>query len=92
MTLSSSALGESFLLIQNNHETVAVDSVDKFGFRQSTVYNWKCCIGDCTADYGFFGGIREFILLRKAVTQEEARRARNMIFTYDSSIKAYFRF
>jgi hypothetical protein len=92
MTLSSSALGESFLLIQDNHKIVAVDSVDKFGFRQSTVYNWKCCIGDCTAGYGFFGGIREFILLRKTVTQEEAQRAKNMIFTYDSSIKAYFRF
>ena len=30
--------------------------------------------------------------MTNAVTREEASRAKNMIFTYDSSIKAYFRF
>lgn len=31
-------------------------------------------------------------MLERALTIEEADRAKNMIFTYDSSIKAYFRF
>lgn len=92
MTISSSAKGESFLLIQDHHQTVAIDRVEKFGFRQSTVYNWKCCIGDCAAEFGFFGGIREFVLMRKAITQDEAAIGKNMILTYDSSMKAYFRF
>ena len=92
LTLSASNEGESFLLIENNHETVAIDRVEEFGFRQNIVYNWRTCLGDCRSGFGFFGGVREFLLMHRTVTEEEASRAKNMIFTYDSSIKAYFRF
>lgn len=56
------------------------------------MYGWKACLGDCHADFGFFGGIREVLLLQKSVTRDEAYRAKNIILTYDSSVKAYFRF
>ena len=55
-------------------------------------YDWKACLGDCRADFGFSGGIRELILLNKAVRRDEARKAKNMIFVYNNSFKAYFRF
>ena len=92
-TLSSKAEGESFLLIQDGgHQTVARDSVANFGFRQNTLYGWKACLGDCSADFGFFGGVREVVLLHKAVTEKEARRGKNMLLTFNSAIKSYFRF
>ena len=90
--MSSSANGESFLLVQDSsHKIVGEDTVQNFGFRQNTSYGWKACIGDCHADYGFLGGVREMLLLQKAVTRVEASRGKNLILTYDSSIKAYFR-
>ena len=92
LTLVSAKDDQSFLMIQNNHETVAVDTSEQFGFRQNIVYNWRTCIGDCRSGFGFYGGVREFLLMHRTVTQQEAERAKNMIFTYDSSVKAYFRF
>jgi len=68
LTLSSSALNESFLLIQDSRKIVAVDNTKDFGFRQNVVYGWKACLGDCSSKYGFFGGIREVVLLEKAVS------------------------
>lgn len=56
------------------------------------MYNWKTCIGDCVSGFGFFGGVREVLLLSRVITQQEAKRAKNMVFTYDNTIKAYFRF
>ena len=56
------------------------------------MYAWKACLGDCAADYGFTGGIREFVLMSRALTREEASIAKNMILTYNSDVKAYFRF
>ena len=56
------------------------------------MYGWKACLGDCNADYGFLGGVREVLFLQKSVTREEANRGKNIILTYDSSVKAYFRF
>ena len=38
------------------------------------------------------GGIREVVMLEKAISQDEASLAKNLILTYDSSIKSYFRF
>ena len=70
LTLSSSADAESFLLVQDNHKVVAVDIVSNFGFRQNVLYGWRTCIGDCAADFGFFGGVREVILQNRALTQE----------------------
>ena len=71
---------------------IAVDTIDTFGFRQATMYNWKTCLGDCVSDFGFYGGVREVVFLARSITQEEARRAKNIVFTYDNAIKAYFRF
>lgn len=93
MTMSSSARGESYLRIMDSHHNeIAEDKVTNFGFRQNTMYAWKACLGDCAADYGFTGGIREFVLMERALTREEASRGKNMILTYNSDIKAYFRF
>ena len=93
MTLSSSARGESYLRIMDaHHNEIAEDKVTNFGFRQNTMYSWKACLGDCAADYGFTGGIREFVLMERALTREEASIGKNMILTYNSDIKAYFRF
>lgn len=69
-----------------------MDSVSGFGFRQNTMYRWKQCLGDCIADYGFEGGVRELALLHRYVPAEDARRGKNMIFTYSNEFKAYFRF
>ena len=93
MTMSSQAHGESYLRIMDaHHNEVAEDKVTNFGFRQNTMYAWKACLGDCAADYGFTGGIREFVLMERALTREEASIGKNMILTYNSDIKAYFRF
>jgi hypothetical protein len=56
------------------------------------MYRWKACLGDCKDDFGFRGGIREFILLHDAIEVQDAIKAKNMIFTYDNTFKAYFRF
>lgn len=79
-------------MIQTNFGIVAVDSTFDFGFRQNTFYAWKTCIGACTSDFGFAGGIRELIMLDQAVTMKQAIRAKNQVLTYNSSIKSYFRF
>ena len=93
LTLSSSAQGESFLIVEDSdHKIVGEDSVRNFGFRQNVMYGWKMCLGDCFADFGFLGGIREVLLLQNSISREEASRAKNIILTYDSSVKAYFRF
>ena len=92
LTLSSSAEDESFLLIQDSHKKVANDTTSDFGFRQNTSYSWKACLGDCAADFGFLGGLREVVMFHQSVTQDQAVRAKNLILTYNSSIKSYFRF
>lgn len=69
-----------------------MDTATRFSFRQTATYRWKACLGDCKDDFGLQGGIRELVLLHKAITPEEAVKAKNMIFTYDPSFKAYFRF
>ena len=56
------------------------------------MYGWKACLGDCTSNYGFIGAVREVVMFDRAVTQDQAVRAKNLILTYNSSIKAYFRF
>ena len=56
------------------------------------LYGWKACIGDCNANFGFIGGIRELVMLGRKVSKEDATRAKNLILTYDHTIKAYFRF
>ena len=87
LTLASSANGESYLRItDSSYNEIAEDKVTNFGFRQNTMYGWKACIGDCAADFGFCGGIREFILLERAVTREESSIGKHMIFTYNSDI------
>ena len=54
MTMASSANGESYLRIMDSHHNeIAEDKVTNFGFRQNTMYAWKCCLGDCAADFGF---------------------------------------
>ena len=63
-----------------------------FGFRQNTLYGWKACIGDCIADYGFFGGVREVVLVAACLSESEASRGKNMLLTFNSAVKAYFRF
>ena len=49
-------------------------------------------MGDCASNFGIEGAIREVVMLDQTVTQEQARRAKNLILTYNSSIKSYFRF
>jgi len=56
------------------------------------LYGWKACIGDCNANFGFIGGIRELVMLGRKISKEDATRAKNLILTYDHTIKAYFRF
>ena len=63
-----------------------------FKFRQAQNYRWSACLGDCKGDFGFDGGIRELVLLHRAMSVENAKRAKNMVFTYNNYFKAYFRF
>ena len=92
LTLSSSADGNSYLLVQDSNKIIGQDNATQFGFRQNVLYGWKSCLGDCVSSYGFIGGIRELVMLGRDITKEDATRAKNLILTYDSTIKAYFRF
>jgi hypothetical protein len=50
------------------------------------------CIGDCKSEFGFNGGVREFVFLNDYLTPEEILRAKNMILTYTPKFKSYYRF
>lgn len=56
------------------------------------MYGWKACLGDCTSNYGLIGSIREVVMLDQTITKDQAVRAKNLILTYNSNIKSYFRF
>ena len=56
------------------------------------MYRWKMCLGDCKSGYGLQGGIREVVLMNKALSLRDSIVAKNTQFTYDPSFKAYFRF
>ena len=91
LTLSCSE-DKSLLIIQDNQKIIAMDEQSSFLFKQTQMYRWKICLGDCKANFGFQGGIRELILMQKKLTLKDSAVAKNTLFTYDSTFKAYFRF
>lgn len=81
----------SYLQLESNTDVLALDTKSYVIFQQ-TAWGWNACLGDCESQYGFIGGLREFIYLDEYLTPQTTQRIKNHWLTWDSSIKAYYRF
>jgi hypothetical protein len=51
------------------------------------------CLGGCSPEQTFIGGLREFLVMNRYLSREESMRAKNQVFyQWDSSILGYYRF
>jgi len=65
LTLSGYKNGNAFLQLSDHHEKFAFKRVKDFYLKQTRRNRWRTCIGDCKTNYGFVGGVREFVFLHK---------------------------
>jgi hypothetical protein len=49
-------------------------------------------LGGCDGDYGFIGGLRDFVFLNKYLSKDTVMKIKNHYLLWDSSIVAYYRF
>lgn len=59
---------------------------------RQTGWGWTACIGNCESEFGFSGGLRDFVYLSSYLTNQTASRIKNHYLAWDYSIRAYYRF
>jgi hypothetical protein len=50
------------------------------------------CLGGCNSNFNFIGGLRDFLVLTRPVTRDQAIILKNQYLSWDSTVLAYYRF
>jgi hypothetical protein len=91
LTVSGNPSNGSYIQIENNQWILSQNFANYLNLKQ-TISNWVICLSSCDLNFGYEGGMRDFVWLNQQITPSAATRLKNSWLLSDSSVLAYFRF
>jgi hypothetical protein len=79
-------------MIETNSNGVISEDSKNYLVLQQFSRPFTVCLGGCNSNFNFIGGLRDFLVLTRPVTRDQAIILKNQYLSWDSTVLAYYRF